>query len=253
MKYRKAILSTVGVLAILAMFASQAPADILPGDSGFALTIDDHKHGGGPPVDLRPPGIFNNSNRKFEFNNTGNPHVVQSRFSLEWTVVADPDPFLHVVYTITNLSEDTEDFTLTSTLPIAPEITGSSLTGGTVSVTLIEAGGDTAELSSADGQPIYQATIDGTPFQSLMNAPQSHTASTYGVTVVPLEEFGSPSPSLVGPPVLSTIGIELNIRLSPGDTASVVATLLVTPEPGTMILLAMGGMTFLARRRRRHI
>ena len=235
-------------------FTSQAGAEIIDetAENIFTLIVDDH--GGNDPVEFKPKGNFDNDNRRFQFQNTGKAHKVHNRFSIEWVVSADPDPFLHVVYTITNDSPDTKDFTLKTTLPISPAITGQSLTGGSVSLTVIDSGGGTAELSSITGVPIYMSLLDNVPHQSLLDPSQSFVTGNYGTTasgIVP-EEFGTPIPSLIGPPVLSSIGIELNARLTSGDTATIVATLVVTPEPGTVTLLAIGGVTMLLRRRRRH-
>jgi hypothetical protein len=208
-----------------------------------------------------PPGIFNNEHRKFRYDNTGNPHIIRTgtedNWSIEWVIDADPDPFLHVSFTITNLSAVTADFSMASSLPITPPILGASLTGGSVSLTLIDSGGGTAELSNAStGEPIYMSLLDGVDFVSLMDTPQSFTAIEWGTTAGGPESFGTPIPSLLGPAVASTIGIELNASLTPGDTAVIVATFVVVqdptiPEPCTMALLAIGGTTMLMRRKRR--
>ena len=255
MKSGKTILTIIGVVALLVSFTSQANAEIIDetAEDIFTLTIDDHSGHG--PVELKPKGNFDNVHRKFQFQNTGKAHKVPGRFSIEWVVNADPDPFLHQVFTFTNNYSTTKNFTLTATLePISPAITGQSLTGGSVSLTVIDSGGGTAELSSITGVPIYMSLLDNVPHQSLLDPSQSFVTGNYGTTasgIVP-EEFGTPIPSLIGPPVLSSIGIELNARLTSGDTATIVATLVVTPEPGTVTLLAIGGVTMLLRRRRRH-
>jgi len=156
------------------------------------------------------------------------------------------------VYTITNDSAETKDFTLKTTLPITPAIIGSSLTGGSVSLSVSDATGDTAELSAIPGVPIYMSLLDNTPYQSLLDSPAPFVTGMYGTTAsgVP-DEFGTPIPSLIGPAISTSIGIELNARLTAGDVATIHATLVVTPEPATMALLAIGGVTMLLRRRRR--
>ena len=255
MKSGKTILTIIGVVALLVSFTSQANAEIIDetAEDIFTLTIDDHSGHG--PVELKPKGNFDNVHRKFQFQNTGKAHKVPGRFSIEWVVNADPDPFLHQVFTFTNNYSTTKNFTLTATLePISPAITGQSLTGGSVSLTVIDTGGGGAELSSSTlpgAPPIYMSLIDGVPHESLLDSPQSFTTGAYGTTGSGApDEFGTPIPSLVGPPVLHKIGIDINIRLTPGDMATVVATFMVTPEPGTIALLAIGGATMLLRRRR---
>jgi|GEM_PF-7039993 len=256
MKYGKTILIVIGVAALLVSFTSQAGAEIIDetAEDIFTLIVDDH--GGDDPVQFKPKGNFDNQHRRFKFQNTGKAHRVHNRFSLEWVVDADPDPFLHVVYTITNDSPNTKDFTLKTTLPINPAITGQSLTGGSVSLSLTDTNGNTAELSSVlSGAPVYMSLLDDVPHESLMDSPQSFITGVYGTTAsgISPEEFGTPIPSLIGPPISSNIGIELNARLTAGDTATIHATLVVTPEPGTVALLTIGGVAMILRRRRRRI
>ena len=261
MKYGRTILITIGVVALLVSFTSQVSADIVnEEDSGFTLNINDHPgQGHGPPDDLRPPGLFDNTNnnRRFSFRNTGNPHIENNRFSVQWIIEAEPDPFLSFTYILKNISNQTKDYTLISTLPVNPRIHVDSLTGGSVVVSVVDSGGDgdTATLSSnSNGEPMYIAQIDGVDFapSALLASPQSFVTEAYGTagSGLPAITFGSPIPSQFGPPVQDTIGIKISARLTPGDTATFQATFVVTPEPGTIALLTIGGTTMLMRRRR---
>jgi hypothetical protein len=51
-------------------------------------------------------------------------------------------------------------------------------------------------------------------------------------------------------PVTSDMGITLNFTLSPGDTATIISDFEITPEPGTLAMIALGGIVLGLRRRR---
>ena len=249
----------MGVVALLVSFTSQAGAEILDEqNSGFTLNIDDHHPGqGGPPEDLRPPGIFDNTNnnRRFHFSNTGNPFILQNRFSIEWDVVADPDPFLSVTYILKNISSQTKEYTLTANLPISPDILGGSLTSGSISVLLNDSDFDGGAILTtiSSGVPIYMAKIDGDNFKALMEAPQTFQIPG-GTGIGGPEHFGTPYDTPSYPrsdPITDSIEIVLNAELSAGDTATITATFFITPEPGTIALLTLGGTTMMLRRKRR--
>ena len=257
MKYRRAILMTIGVAAILVSFTSQASADILPGTPAFELLINDNSQG--HPISLQPPGIFNDDTKKFKFDSRGNAHTVPGRFSLEWSIEVDPDPYVNAILSLTNLTNSDMDFSVTADLDIFPAIFGGSLTGGSVSFTLIDMNGDGATLGSiADDTPIYMSRIDGEDFKALMAAPVTYNVPANNTRGFGPDQFGpTPTdPTFPGPEVLDTIEIVLNANISANDTALIVATFVVVqdpsiPEPATMSLLALGGATMLARRRRR--
>ena len=218
---------------------------------GLTIAIDDH--GQGPPDFVQPPGLTVAAN-KFKYEGRHTP--AHGKWSIEWVIEADPDPFLNATFTVTNLLPTAQDFTLSNALPISPAVVGGSLTGGSFSGTLLDAGGGGATLESVSGgspPPMYMAIIDGTDYQALASAPQTFTAEALGTTGFGPFTFGSPIPSQLGPDVLSDIEIETNVRLSGNDVAVLVATFVVepVPEPATLAFLSVGAAAVLAVRRRR--
>jgi len=249
MKYGKTILTTIGVVALLVSFASQASAEVIddidPADL-FFLKIGEH--GQGPQNVAHNKGLQRAGSR-FRYGY----HHQSAHFDIDIDVDVDPDPFITAVLHITNTTGATKEFSVNPSILIAPQILGGSLTSGSVSLTLIDLNQNGATLSSnGGGDPIYMSQIDGNPFKSLMDAPINYTIPGGTLGFGP-EDFGTPgaSPSHPGPEVLTRIGIELKATLSPGDMATIVATFEVTPEPGTVALLAFGGLTMLLRRKRR--
>jgi len=247
---RKVILG-LGCLVLATLFGATAPAGagiILPP----GLTIAFNDHAGGPPDFINPPGLEIAQNR---FRYTGSHTPEHGRWSIEWEIEADPDPFLKATFTITNNLPSAQDFTLSSDMPISLAITVGSLTGGSFSGALLDTGGGATleSLSGGSPPPMYMAIIDGTDYQALATAPQTFTADPYETNSFDPFTFGAPIPSQAGPNVLSDIEIELNVRLSGGDEAALVATFVVepVPEPATLTFLGAGVVTLFAIRRRR--
>jgi hypothetical protein len=240
-----------GVAGAIFFFAAGASASPMgPEDfPGLALRINDH--GEGPPEEINPRGIPIAEDR-WEYRGSHQPP--HGRWLIEWEIDADPDPFLNAVFTLHNLLPTAQNFTLDANLSISPPIIGGSLTGGSFSGTLVDAGGGGAEVRTflgASAPPMYISRIDGADWQPLMIAPQSFTAAPYGTTGFGPDEFGVPIPSLAGPDVYSTIEIETNARVSGNDVAVFVATFVVVPEPASAGLLVLGAAALLLRRKRR--
>lgn len=236
------ILCVFGV-AGLVLFGAAANAGLMSPDEIPALGLRINAHGQGPPEDLDPPGL-KIAQGKFRYEDN---REKAGKWKIKWEIEADPDPFLHAVFTITNLSPAAQNFTLNSVLPISTPITGGTLTGGSFSGTLIDTGGGGAEVGTLPGAspPMYMAIIDDNDFHALMEAPKSFTTVPLGTTGFGPDDFGVPIPSLPGlENVLSNIEIEANVRLTGGDTAVLVATFVVEPipEPSTLALLIAGGV-----------
>jgi len=251
MKHGKTILATVGLLALVLSVTPQVQAEMID-DQPPGLTMQFMENAQGPPDHVTPPGLAIAGTR-FRYGHT---HHGPVEITIE--VDADADPFLSTTLTAVNTTGTAQDFFTLVTLPIFPPLPNGTLTGGSVSFTLIDMNQDGAELSTIDDTtPIYQSRIDGIDWQPLMTAPQSWKIDPNQTVGFGPEDFGiqGPSVSLVGPPALNTIAVELNATISPWDSAFVVATFVVEdiPEPGTIVLLSVSGLAVFLRRRRRHV
>ena len=86
-----------------------------------------------------------------------------------------------------------------------------------------------------------------------MDAPQSFVGPENGTTAFGPVDFGVPIPSAAGPsPVTTDIEIDLNARVSGGDTAVIVATFVLDPipEPASFSMLGLGVVALAAFARR---
>lgn len=246
-------------LSCIAGVASVSNAERIPGGPPATLPdleifIDLPGQGHGPPAHVSPFGLTIAEGKfRYQGNCTHGPIFV------EYDIEVDPDPFLYATFTIVNNLPIEKEVTLSATLPIDPPIVGvGTWTGGSFSGTLIDSGGQSgAELNKFSGgspPPMYMATIDGVDFYPLDITPLPITAIEYGTTGFGPVEFGTPIPSHPGPAsVLTSIGIETNVRISGYDTAVLTATFVVNPvpEPSSIALLLMASVGLLIYIRRR--
>jgi hypothetical protein len=102
----------------------------------------------------------------------------------------------------------------------------------------------------------YTSLIDGAVYVSLYADPSSVTVGIgLSGNLSPLEDFGTPIPSLPGPAVVNTIGIRFQFDVTGSDraTGSGVFVIEPVPEPTTGILLGAGLLLSLAYGSRRQI
>jgi hypothetical protein len=159
------------------------------------------------------------------------------------------DPVVSGTIGITNLQATTQHLTFVFTLPVS-SMPGGTVTGGRVSGTLTDANGDGASVyTNGPGTAFYTALLDGADWQKLYTDLSTFSASN-GSTSIPQLQFGTPIPSLPGPPVAGSIGIRLDFNLTGFDNVSFTSNhVVVAPEPGTAALFGLG-LAFLAIRRR---
>ncbi len=175
-------------------------------------------------------------------------------WGLSWDVEGDPDPFVIANTALTNNAAVTQNFQLMVTLPIFPQITGSSLIGGSVQGG-ITADGSGGTLSSLAGISIYQAMIDGLTIGepgALLDDPSSVSAGAFLSNSFTPEAFGDVPmiPSAPGPQVLNSIGILLSFSLTAGDQASFTSVFVAeVPSPAPLALFGVAGLAAIRRRR----
>jgi PEP-CTERM motif-containing protein len=175
-----------------------------------------------------------------------------------WNLTFDGDPVVSGPIVVTNTTNAAEQLSFGFTLPVAPSIPISSLTGGSIQGGVQDNDGDGATVATIPGGSLYRALIDGATYQTLYDAPQSFSAGSFLSGNIPNLAFGAPIPSQAGPAVNTSIGLVLSFSLSPHDSASITSNFVVqpptvdstTPEPGTGALFGLGLLALGMRSRR---
>ncbi|NLF29681.1 MAG: PEP-CTERM sorting domain-containing protein [Planctomycetes bacterium] len=159
-------------------------------------------------------------------------------------ITFDPDPMLVMSFTATNNSSTTQTLSLSVLQPALLNMAVTSSTGS-VTTQIIDASSpaDGATASAPASGSIYTALIDGAAVQTLQDDPFSLVAGPGGVNADAV--FFGP---LATGAVAQTIGINIQVQVSPGDIAQVLARFEVVPEPATLALLACGAALFRRRR-----
>jgi hypothetical protein len=167
-------------------------------------------------------------------------------------VSGNVDPFTNLNFAVTNNAAITLLFSVSVTLPVAPQLP-TTLHGGSTGGALTDANfNGLATVATSGGLPYYQGQIDGATVLPIYPDPYSLSASFAGQTVnVPALNPGLPGPTLPSGPALSTIGIINRFTLTPGDTFSGNSFFVVAPvpEPSTLLLLALACLAVAGRRR----
>lgn len=178
--------------------------------------------------------------------------AVGDGFSVSFNTLLDPDPFISSSFTIQNMTGMTQDFTVTTTLPIFPALPAPTTMTGSVSGTvgdgdgLLDVNGNGATVTTqAGGRPYYEAMIDGFGVRSLYTAPQVNTAPLGLTSTIPTMNFLNE----VGPAAFLTIGIRNAFTLTSADNASFTSTFLVVPAPAGIAAAGLVGLVGLRRRR----
>lgn len=160
--------------------------------------------------------------------------------------------FVDAEIVVTNTSDSVQTFSMLMSLNLASSISAPITADGSAGYTLTNVSpfGD-ATIAAPTGGSLYKGFVDVVdPFVdpaigSLYDAPFSDTVTGGFATTSSNDAFGTTDPGSAD----TNIAVLLTFELSPGDSASVVGTLVVVPGPGALALLAMGG--FAGRRRRR--
>lgn len=164
-------------------------------------------------------------------------------------MLVKPDPYVNAVYGLTNNAGTTQNFTLVVSIPVTPQITPSSLMGGSTAGSVNDANFDgIGTVSTIAPSPFYMGTIDGVGVLPLHADPFSVSVPFAGGTAnIPAVSAGLPGPTLPGPAVLTDIGITHRFSLTAHDTIGITSFFVVIPEPASALLL--GVLALVCRRR----
>ena len=205
---------------------------------------------------MNPVSITNTqgqANGKGGYQFSGNANMM-NMWSLTYDVTAVEDPVINAQIGFVNNSSMTQQFVISSSIPITPALLPSSLIGGSFGGSVTDVSGDgNAVVSTVMGSPMYHGEIDGAGVLPLYSHPTSFTVSSaYDTVNIPSVNSGLPIPSTPGPAALNTIGITHIFTLTPGDSVSFTSVFVaeVIPEPGTVSLIAASaaGIAFIRRR-----
>ena len=198
---------------------------------------------------LAPSGVFNENFGWWTYTVLGATDP-NSGVTINGTLNGDPDPLISTNLTVENTFLAIVEITLQVMLPISPTLPlGSEMQGSAAIGLTTDSGG--GSLSTFGGKPLWQGLIDGLPAGpgaalffdafALTNGGLGSSSSS--------GNFGVPFP-VIGPPVLTSIGIEINFSLTQFDQASITSVFSVVPAPGVVGLLALGAFGVRRRRRR---
>ena len=178
-----------------------------------------------------------------------NPFVQTGLYTVKsWSATLKTDPFVTNNVLVTNTSSSTQTFIATVTLPI-PAFSFSQIVASSVGLTVTDSNGDgVVTASSVTPNGIYSGTVNGATALTLLPDPTTVNCSTPGCSNTASANFLS---GPAGPGVATAIGITLEFTLTPGDSAALTSRFEITPEPGTVLLLASGlvGLVVVGRKR----
>ncbi len=152
----------------------------------------------------------------------------------------DTDPTVYASYLVQNITGAPQNYTVGVSLPST--WSAPNLIRGSVDTSVIGTDGQVSALANSS---IYSAQIDAITVRTLQGYP--FTLSTPQNAVSASAAFGFDPNNIA---VNSSIGILLNFQLSPGDYAAIISDFEVAavPEPGSLVLLLLGGVVLIWRR-----
>ena len=230
-------------MALIALVSGQAMADNLnvSVSTGFGDTWVSSQEGDPDPESAT---VF-----------TGSGNHEDKDWSVDWTMRADTDPYVSGHFSVTNLGVAPQDFVVTFSAPVSVDIPGVlAMVGGSTagSVTDANNSGD-GGLVTIPGLPFYRGLVNGTPALDIHTDPFNVPIAFPGETAqIPAANPGLPGGGIASPVGIligQEIAIEHRFTLAPGDAVGFTSFFLLVPEPTSLILLGLGCL-FCVRRRR---
>ncbi|HTO07710.1 MAG TPA: PEP-CTERM sorting domain-containing protein [Myxococcota bacterium] len=173
-------------------------------------------------------------------------------FQCNWDLTVNPDPQITSTFTLLNLSGNTQNFTMTITLPIATispnTVRGGYFGDGVTGTTFTDTSGNGNVTLSSVGF-FYTALVNNVVSQSLGTFSQSSSTSAS----LPQQAWGTPIPSQAFGAATTNMQIVWSFSLTGGDQVQTKGFFQVeTPEPSTVLLslLALGGLATARKLRR---
>ncbi len=165
--------------------------------------------------------------------------------TMNQAVARSPNLFVYGLFVFTNPSSTTNSFSVAAFLP-GVNLAAPTEMSGSISGTILDRNGDGAAVSAPGGGSVYTAMIDGVPQKTLLDAPFSSSAGANAVNA-----FGPASfTNELGPQVTQSLAIMHDFTLTGSDSLTVSSSFLVTPEPAAALLVAVGLVALLGKRRR---
>jgi len=225
--------------ALLLSGATTATASPLPAGSIFSIN---GWNPGGDALGCSTSGAVTDCSGSGATSGSGSFTVVN------WNLHLDADPTVINFFALQNNLLVAQTFTITVVIPTAGSFGPPSTINGSIGGSITDTTGNGVQLTNFGTNSIYTALVDGSPVQTLLNNPQNYTAGAFGSQTFGPASFG---PTVIGVGATSSIGIQVQFTLSPGDIASYTSVFTLVPEPGTLMLLAAGiaGLAHLGRRR----
>ncbi len=168
-------------------------------------------------------------------------------WNYDWKVMADPDPFIDAVFSVTNMSATTQTFTVNFGLGVSPSFTNGAMLGD-LTADFEDTSGDGGVTFSVDS---WWGQVNGVNAMALSTASftpvicsGSNCTGSFSTSDGPLSYTG----------VVNDIGLSMSFTLSAGDTASFDTRFEIQPVPVPAALWLFGsgllGLIGMARRSR---
>lgn len=170
-----------------------------------------------------------------------------------WSLSMDSDPFITNNFFITNTSNATQTYTITTSIGITPVIP-NALMRGSIGFSLTDNNGGGATLATS-GASIFRGLIDSSTARTLWDVPTSFSVPGPGPTTTGTTSFGYPLMEVAPQSIDTDIGIIIRFSLTAGDSAAFTSNFEVTavPVPAAAWLFASGLFAMLGVARRKPV